>query len=308
MESTTSSAGKKLDIKLTPSMLKEYLFMTLGILLYVSAWKLFLLPYTIVGGAATGICAIIYFVTERIFGEGNGIPIYLSFFILNATLILIAIRKMGFKFAIRTIFGVVVMTLGFRFVPQAEMGQFLSVNDSLLACILGGVMAGAGLGVLYLNNGSSGGTDIIAFLVNQKRNITLGRVLLYCDVVIISTSYFIGKGITPVIYGLVNMAILSFTVDMVMNGVRQSVQFFIFSQKYDLIADRINQEIHRGVTVMDGVGWYSKKPVKVITVMARKNESVRIFKLVKEIDPNAFVSQSAAAGVYGQGFDVIKDK
>ena len=290
------------------SEIKEYIFMGVGVLFYVGAWKAFLLPYTIVGGGATGICAIIYFITEHLFGVGNGVPIWLSFLILNTVLLVMAIKLLGLKFCLRTIYSTILMTLLFRFLPQAEMGQFLGENDALLACILGGIMCGGGLAINYSNNGSTGGTDIIAAMINKHSNITLGRVLLYCDLIIISSSYFIGNGITPIIYGLVNMTILSFSVDMMMNGRRQSVQFFIFSPKYAEIADSIHAEVGRGVTVLDGTGWYSKQPVKVVTVLVRKNESSKVFKLVHEIDPNAFVSQSAAAGVYGAGFDAIKSK
>lgn len=290
------------------SEIKEYIFMGVGVLFYVGAWKAFLLPYTIVGGGATGICAIIYFITEHLFGVGNGVPIWLSFLILNTVLLVMAIKLLGLKFCLRTIYSTILMTLLFRFLPQAEMEQFLGENDALLACILGGIMCGGGLAINYSNNGSTGGTDIIAAMINKHSNITLGRVLLYCDLIIISSSYFIGNGITPIIYGLVNMTILSFSVDMMMNGRRQSVQFFIFSPKYAEIADSIHTEVGRGVTVLDGTGWYSKQPVKVVTVLVRKNESSKVFKLVHEIDPNAFVSQSAAAGVYGAGFDAIKSK
>jgi len=174
---------------------------------------------------------------------------------------------------------------------------------------LGGLLAGTGMGIMFLNNGSSGGTDIIAKMVNKYRNITLGRVLIYCDVLIIGSSFFLPNGnIEKVVYGLTAMAITTVTLDAVVNGVRQSVQFFIFSHKYEEIADAINTKVNRGVTVIDGLGWYTKEPIKIITVLARKNESAKIFKLVKTIDPNAFVSQSSAIGVYGQGFDVMKVK
>jgi len=145
--------------------------------------------------------------------------------------------------------------------------------------------------------------------VNKYRNITLGRVLLYCDVLIICSSYLFDFGsLEKIVYGLTTMAISTVAVDMVISGVRQSVQFFIFSKEYEQIATRINLDLHRGVTILDGMGWYSKEPVKVITVVARKNESTKIFRIVKEIDPNAFISQSSVIGVYGEGFDVIKGK
>ena len=190
-----------------------------------------------------------------------------------------------------------------------ERGTFVGPNEDFMACVIGGLLAGVGIGIVFLSNGSSGGTDIIAKIVNKHRNITLGRILLYCDVLIISSSYFLEIGsIERIVYGLTQLTVSTVAVDMVINGVRQSVQFFIFSKEYEQIATRINTEVHRGVTILEGMGWYSKEPVKVITVIARKNESIKIFRIVKDLDPNAFISQSSAIGVYGEGFDVIKGK
>lgn len=281
--------------------LKEHIFIALGLLLYAGAWKAFLLPHHITGGGVTGIGAIVYYAT--------GIPVSLTYFSINALLLLIAIRTIGIKFSIRTIYGVGVLTFFFSVLPQANIGTFVGEKEDFMACVLGGLLSGAGIGVVFLFNGSSGGTDIIAKIVNKNRNITLGRILLYCDVLIISSSFFLKDGsIESIVYGLTMLTVTTLTVDMVINGVRQSVQFFIFSKNYEEIASRINTEVNRGVTILDGMGWYSKQPVKVVTVIARKNESIRIFKIVKECDPNAFVSQSSAIGVYGEGFDIIKSK
>ena len=249
----------------------------------------------------TGIGALVYYAT--------GLPISITYFTINAILLIIAIRTIGLKFSLRTIYGVAIMTFFFSVLPQAIPGTFVGRDDNFMACVIGGLLSGAGVGIVFLANGSSGGTDIIAKIVNKHRNITLGRILLYCDVLIISSSYFLKEGsIERIVYGLTAMAVATIAVDMVINGVRQSVQFFIFSKEYETIATRINIEVHRGVTILDGMGWYSKEPVKVITVVARKNESIKIFRIVKEIDPNAFISQSSAIGVYGEGFDVIKGK
>lgn len=281
--------------------IREYIFIAFGLFLYAGAWKAFLLPHQITGGGATGIGAIIYYAT--------GIPISLTYFLINAVLLVIAIRTIGIKFSLRTIYGVAVLTLFFSLIPQAVTGTFVGKDDNFMACVIGGLVAGVGIGIVFLSNGSSGGTDIIAKVVNKYRNITLGRILLYCDVLIICSSYFFKFGsIEKIVYGLSTMAITTFSVDMVINGVRQSVQFFIFSKEYEQIATRIVSDVRRGVTILDGTGWYSKESVKVITVIARKNESVKIFRIVKEVDPNAFISQSSAIGVYGQGFDVIKSK
>ena len=281
--------------------IREYIFIAFGLLMYSAAWKGFLLPHLITGGGVTGIGAILFYAT--------GIPIFVTYFAINFVLLVIAVRTVGLAFSLRTIYGVGVLTLFFAILPQAVPGTFVGADDNFMACVIGGLLSGAGIGIVFLANGSSGGTDIIAKMVNKYRNITLGRVLLYCDVFIICSSYFFNFGsLEKIVYGLTTMAISTIAVDMVINGVRQSVQFFIFSKEYEQIATRINLDLHRGVTILDGMGWYSKEPVKVITVVARKNESIKIFRIVKEIDPNAFISQSSVIGVYGEGFDVIKSK
>jgi uncharacterized membrane-anchored protein YitT (DUF2179 family) len=269
--------------------------------MYSAAWKGFLLPHLITGGGATGVGAIVFYAT--------GIPIFITYFSINFVLLVIAVRTIGLAFSLRTIYGVAVLTLFFAVLPQAVPGTFVGADDNFMACVIGGLLSGVGIGMVFLSNGSSGGTDIIAKVVNKYRNITLGRVLLYCDVLIICSTYFFNFGsLEKIVYGLTTMAITTVTVDMVINGVRQSVQFFIFSKEYEKIATKINLDVHRGVTILDGMGWYSKEPVKVVTVVARKNESIKIFRLVKEIDPNAFISQSSVIGVYGEGFDIIKGK
>jgi uncharacterized membrane-anchored protein YitT (DUF2179 family) len=281
--------------------IREYIFIAFGLLLYAGAWKAFLLPHQITGGGVTGVGALVYYAT--------GVPISLTYFSINAVLLLIAIQSIGLKFSLRTIYGVAVMTFFFSVLPQAVPGTFVGKDDNFMACVIGGLLSGAGVGIVFLANGSSGGTDIIAKVVNKYLNITLGRILLYCDVLIICSSYFLKIGsIERIVYGLTAMAISTIAVDTVINGVRQSVQFFIFSKEYEEIATRINLDVHRGVTILDGMGWYSKEPVKVVTVVARKNESIKIFRIVKDIDPNAFISQSSVIGVYGEGFDVIKGK
>ncbi len=291
----------KKTIQFTWNDTRDYLMIALGLLMYAMAWKFFLIPHTITGGGATGISAIIQY--------GTGFPIAATYAIINGLLLIISIWKLGWQFSLRTIYGVGILTAFLAIIPEPPIGTFVSENEPFMACVLGGIVAGTGMGIVFLNNGSSGGTDIIAKVINKYRNITLGRALLYCDVLIICSSYFLPTGnIEKIVYGLTTMAIMTFTLDFVVNGVRQSVQFFIFSRKHEEIADKINTEVHRGVTILDGMGWYSKEPIKVVTVLARRNESAKIFKIVKDIDPNAFVSQSSAIGVYGQGFDIMKVK
>lgn len=280
--------------------IREYVMIVAGLLMYSFAWKGLLLPHQITGGGVTGIGALTYYAL--------GIPISLTFVTINIVLLAIAFRLVGWQFSLRTILGVVLLTFFLSIIPEFPIGTFVKENEHFMACVLGGLIMGSGLGLVFLNNGSSGGTDIIAKIMNRYRNITPGRALLYADVLIVSSSYLLFGSVEKIVYGLTTLTISTLTIDMVINGVRQSVQFFIFSRKHEQIADRINAEMHRGVTILDGTGWYSKEAVKVITVVVRKNESTNIFRIVKEIDPDAFVSQASVAGVYGQGFDVIKTK
>jgi len=203
--------------------IREYIIIAIGLLMYSAAWKGFLLPHLITGGGVTGIGAILFYATK--------IPIFVTYFSINFVLIVIAIRTVGLAFSLRTIYGVAVLTFFFAALPQAVPGTFVGADDNFMACVIGGLLSGAGIGIVFLANGSSGGTDIIAKMVNKYRNITLGRVLLYCDVFIICSSYFFNFGsLEKIVYGLTTMAISTIAVDMVINGVRQSVQFFIFSK------------------------------------------------------------------------------
>ncbi len=283
---------------------RDYLFITLGLVLYALGWAAFLLPYQITTGGTTGIGAIIYYST--------GFPMQYSYFLINAVLLTFAIKILGPKFSIKTTYAVFMLTflLGlFQVIVNGDEGvppQILGPGQDFMACLIGAAMCGAGLGIVFNCNGSTGGTDIIAAIVNKYRDVTLGRMIMACDVVIISSCYFIFHDWRRVIFGFVTLFIVGFVLDYIVNMARQSVQFLIFSKEYDKIAQRIIHESNRGVTILDGTGGYSHEPVKVLVVLAKRQQSLEIFRLVKDIDPNAFVSQSSVIGVYGEGFDRIK--
>lgn len=275
---------------------KELILIAIALMPYGVAVNQMIVPHNIVTGGLTGLCEIIYFATN------GAVPIWLTTFSINCLLLIIAWRIIGWRFSLRTLYGVICLTIWLKVIPIASQPL---IEDSFMAVIIGGVLCGVGLGIVFLNNGSSGGTDIIAMVVNKFHRMSMGRTLLYCDLVIISSAYFLPNvhSIEKVMYGLCFTFMCSTAVDWIMRQIRQSVQFFIFSTKYNEIADAINSRIHRGVTVLEGEGWYSKQPMHVITVLAKKNESNRIFAIVHEIDPNAFVSQSETIGVFGQGFE-----
>ncbi len=293
--------------------LREYIFIAVGLIPYGLAVNQILIPHTIVSGGLTGVSELIYFSTQGIIenfpgATHPGIPVWFSTITINAILLLIALKDLGWRFCLRTLYGAGCLAFWLKVLPITETPL---LSDPFMAIMAGGVLCGVGLGIAFLNNGNSGGTDIIVMIVNKHWHLPMGRILLYCDIVIISCAFFLPQvqespnPVEKVIYGLVFSVVLALTVDWVMAKRKQSVQFMIFSFKHKEIADAINQDARRGVTVLDGTGWYSKQPIKVITVLAKKSESNEIFELVHRIDPNAFVSQSDVRGVYGQGFESI---
>lgn len=285
---------------------KDYLVITFGLVCYALGWVAFLLPYQITTGGVSGIAAIIYYAT--------GIEIQISYFVINAVFLGFALKILGPKFSVKTIYAIFMLTFllwWFQVLfrnSDGNLPQLLGPGQEFMACVIGAGLLGFGIGIVFCNNGSTGGTDIIAWIINKYKDVTLGRMMMYCDIVIISSCYFIFHDWKRVLFGFCVLFIMSFVIDYVINSSRQSVQFLIFSRKYEQIAEGISTQIDRGVTLLDGQGWYSKQDIKVIVVLAKKGESLDIFRLVKDIDPDAFVSQSNVVGVYGEGFDKLKVK
>ena len=292
---------------------KDYLFITIGLLLYTISFTVFLMPYQIVAGGVTGLAAIVYYAT--------GFRIENTYIIINLALLVVALKVLGFKFMMKTIFAI--FTLYFMLIvaqdllPKQPNGlpiKLLGEGQDFMSMVIGCVITGIALATVFLHNGSTGGTDIIAASINKYHNISLGTVLIAVDFCIIGSCMFIPQFGTyierahKVMFGLCVMTLENVSLDYVMNARRESVQFMIFSRKYMEIADEIGTQTNHGVTILDGHGWYTGQDVKVLCVLAKKNESTEIFRLIKMIDPNAFVSQSSVIGVYGEGFDEMKVK
>lgn len=273
---------------------------------YAIAINFLMIPHGIVGGGLTGLAEIIYF------ASGSTFPIWATNLIINSLLLIMAVILIGWKFCLRTIWGVIGMTFWFKVIPVLDSPM---LTDPFMSCVVSGLFCGAALGITYLNNGSTGGTDIIAMVVNKYKHISLGRVLFACDLLIISSAYFLphirtlAHPVEPIMMGLCFTFMCMLALDTVMNNARQSVQFFIFSRyAAEDIADAIMTQKKRGVTLLEGMGGYTKKPVKVVTVLVKKFESKEVMDIIKAIDPNAFVSQTVAKGVYGKGFDSVLNK
>lgn len=278
---------------------KDYATIFVGLALYAVGLIGFIKPGGIVTGGLTGIALLVEYATN------NKIPLQYTYFLVNCGLLFVALKVLGLKFMIKTIYGVVVLTFLLT-ICQSMITEPIVKNEPLLSGVIGGMMCGVGIGLVFSSNGSTGGTDIVVALINKYKNIAFGRGMLLCDFVIISCSFFVFQNYQTIIYGLIVMGVMTYSIDMVINGFRQSVQILVFSDKYEIIATAINHELHRGCTVLDGMGWYTKKPTKVLIVLAKRNEALEIFRLIKSIDEKAFISQSTVRGVYGEGFDKIR--
>ena len=276
---------------------QDYVMITFGLLCYAFGFTAFILPEKIVIGSVTGLSSLIHF--------WLGWNVAVTYYAINIILLCIAFRSVGKQFVLRTIIGASIATLMIG-VLQPMFPTPLIAQQTFMNVILGAVLCGFGLGIVFTHNGSTGGTDIIAAMVAKYSTISFGRTMMYCDVLIICSSWLLFHSIDKIVYGLIFMVIYSVAADRVINNTRQSVQFLIISKKWQEIADNVIKEAHRGCTILDGTGWYTKDPVKIVMVMCRKHESVNIFRIIKETDREAIITQSNVNGVYGFGFDELK--
>ena len=259
-------------------------------------WIAFLLPAQVVGGGVTGIGAMLYYILD--------FPLGFTVLIINAFLVLLGIRLLGLSFAVKSIFGIATISLLFILLPRFITTPL--VEDRFMSALIGGAMAGAGIGIAISNGGNSGGTDIIALIVTKYRNVSPGRITLYVDIFVIASSYFINHQIETIIYGYVVMAVRTYTMDLVIEGTKQSYQLTIVSDMSTEIAEQIGTGIGRGITMFKGCGWYSKHDKEVLMCVCQRYEKRRVLKVINQIDPGAFITMGKVSAVYGKNFDRIK--
>lgn len=302
--------------KLLWNVFKEYGLITLGLFAYALGWTIFLLPNNLVGGGVSGFAAILYYATN--------IPMGYTYLAINAILLLIAVKILGTGFGGKTVYAIVMTGICLNIfpslIPHDFIMEFAVSNGKLICTVLGGIIAGVGIGISISQGGSTGGTDIIALLWCKFRNASPGRVILVIDVVIILSSMLVpsyteegellpfAEKLAIVVYGLIQVTVSGYAVDVYLSGTKQSVQAFIFTKKYKEMADAIAFDMKRGVTVLPAKGWFSKDETYVVMVVTRKNDLNMLLRYVKTIDPDAFLSVSSVMGVYGKGFDTIKLK
>lgn len=298
------------------STVKEYAIITAGILCYTFGWSLFLIPNNLVGGGVSGISAIVYYAT--------GIKLGYTYFVINVVLLLIALKLLGGGFGGKTVWAIILASVFLNIwpdiIPESLIKEVAIDNGKLICTLLGAVMSGVGIGLSISQGGSTGGTDIIALIWCKYHNASPGRVILIIDIVIILASLVCPSYTDPertmmvpfyeklaiAVYGLVLVSVSGYAVDLYLSGTKQSVQAFIFTKKYQEMADAIAFDMKRGVTLVPSKGWFSKEEGYIVMVITRKTDLNLLLRYVKQIDPDAFLSVASVMGVYGNGFDTIK--
>ena len=278
--------------------LKDYVMIIVGLVIYSFGFCAFILPQNVVIGGYTGLASLFYYTL--------GIPVGPVIFALNIISLLVAYKIVGKRFVLRSIFGAFGLSAIVSIMQPLFPTAIVAPDNSMMNVMIGGIHCGLGLGLSFVHNGSTGGTDIIAAMVNKRTNVSIGRMLLYADGLIIFSSMLIFHSIDNVVYGFLELLFATFMTDQVINTNRQAMQFLIISDKWEEIANAVVNDAHRGCTVFSGMGWFTKEDVKMLMVMCRKIEGVTVMRVVKSIDPYAFITQSNVNGVYGVGFDAMK--
>ncbi len=284
----------------------SYLLITVGILVYTFAWSAFMLPAKIVGGGVSGISSVLNI------AAGVPLPIGVLNFIINAILLAIGFKVLGSRFGANTIYGIVMSSLCFILWQQVLHVENLFMIDGkmgfepFMCALIGGALCGAGIGLTFTMGGNSGGTDIIALIISKFYNISPGKVIMYLDIFIIGSSFFVSHQITNVIYGYIVMVTMTYVLDLVLDGNKQSYQIMVFSQKNEEIADAVTREVGRGATLLDAEGCFTKQQQKVLLMMVHRTDKPRVMQIIHRIDQNAFISVNKAQGVYGKNFEKLK--
>ena len=281
------------------SVIWDYVLITIGSIIFCLAWTSFLIPNGLASGGMTGLCTIIQY--------GTGIPVGVTYPIINVLLLILAFVSLGKSFGFKTVYVIVFTSILFEVLPRFPQLEVLNIPDKLLVALVGATMESVGIGIVLLKGGSTGGTDIIAMIINKYWPISPGKVYLYSDIIIITLLLYVpGKGFADLIYAFVVLLGFSVGIDYVLLGNKSSVQILVFSEKYKDIADHIINDLDRGVTAIQSVGWYSQKESKVLLIISRKQQMNEVVHEIKNIDKKAFISISTAMSVYGEGFEEVK--
>ncbi|MEG2780026.1 MAG: YitT family protein [Bacteroidales bacterium] len=278
--------------------IKEYTFMTFALAVYVFGWVAFIIPFGFPGGGVAGFASILFY--------GFNIPISYSYFSMNVVLLAIGFAVLGKGFGVKTIYCIIITSLLFEYLPQIIAWRS-DIQDKLINAIIGGAFSGIGIGVVFKQGGSTGGTDVIALIINKYREVSPGKVFLVLDSLIITSILLLpDKGLQDVIYGYIEIIAFTYTIDLLLTGSQQSVRIEVMSNNSEEVADSVCTKIGRGVTVLNSTGWHTKTENKVLVIVVRKGQMQETMDQIHKADPHAFINVSSVMGVYGNGFDKIR--
>lgn len=281
----------------------SYVVITLGILIYTFAWSAVMLPAKIVGGGVSGICSVLCYTI------GGRIPIGVMSLVINSVLVLVGFKFLGSKFGANTIYGIVMSSLGFILWQQVlHVENLFDVSQfgGFMCAIIGGALCGMGIGLTFSRGANTGGTDIIALILSKYYNVSPGKVIMYLDIFIVGSSFLVSHKIENVVFGYIVMVTMTYVLDMVLDGNKQSYQVMVFSEKNAEIGVAITSEVGRGATLLDAKGCYSGQERPVLIVMVHKTDKPHVMQIIHRIDQNAFVSVTKTQGVYGRNFEKLK--
>ncbi|MDO5321398.1 MAG: YitT family protein [Bacteroidia bacterium] len=287
-------------------LIKEYLILTLACFIFGLSWEGFMIPNGMSAGGMMGLCTVIQYAT------GGFIQAQYSYFVLNALLVLIAVAAMGIGFGFKTIYCIVMSSVAMGVLEKLTAlhcidGSFFFVQETVLIPIIAGVLEATGIGLVLRYGGSTGGTDIVALMVNKYWPVSLSTAFLVSDLIVCSLLLFLPeKCFSDMCYGLTELVTFSLMIDMVVGGKKSSYQLLVFSDKYVEIADHIINNMGRGVTVLKAQGWFTKRDKNVLLILINQKEFPSLSRVIKDVDPRAFMSVSKTNSVYGEGFDEIK--
>jgi uncharacterized membrane-anchored protein YitT (DUF2179 family) len=276
--------------------IKNLFFIVIGLAIFALGWTAFLIPMELTGGGVSGIAAVLFFATK--------FPIGLTTFIINLILLAIAWKILGPRFCLNTLISTAILSLFLSFGQQIFTAPLL--DDMAMSTFIGAALSAFGVGLAINHGGNTGGTDIVAMMIGKYRNISYGRVTLYSNILIVGSSWFVVHSVNNLVYSMVVMFVYIFISDIVIDGYKQTFQFFIFSLKNQEIADQINKDLGRGASFLKGYGSYTKEDRDVLIILSHRNDKARIIRIIKNIDPNAFISISKTSSVFGKNFDKIK--
>ena len=287
-------------------LINDFLVLTVACFIFAMAWEGFMIPNGMSAGGMMGLCTVVQYAT------GGLIPAQYSYFAINILLIIVAVIAMGIGFGFKTIYCIVVSSLAMEVVASVPeihsvVGQFFYVRETLLIPIIAGLLEAVGLGLVLRYGASTGGTDIIALMINKYWPVSLSKVFLISDIIIVALLLFLpDKSFTDMVYGLVEIITFSALIDYVVGGNKSSYQLLVFSDRYAEIADHIIKNMDRGVTVLSAKGWFTKKEKNVLLILINRKQLPSLTRVIKDVDPRAFMSVSSTNNVYGECFEEIK--